>query len=99
MWKFKAIVTLVLLVAVAGVGMVISANNREQVSPNIFGFELATYSLGSWLFFTLLAGVLLGYFVAFVSSLKQRSQKARLARKLKRCEQELGQLRTTALRD
>lgn len=98
MWKLKLFIVVLILVAFVALGMVFSSQNQQPVTPNLLGVELGSISLGVCLFLTLIIGALLGYLVAAISSFKQRGAHALLARKLKRCEQELTQLRTAALR-
>lgn len=99
MWKLKLLLGAVILIAISAVGMVINADNTNVVSPTLFGISLPSASLGVWLFATLLAGGILGFIVSLLSTLKSHGQKALLSRKLKQCENELAQLRTSALRD
>ena len=99
MWKIKLLISLILLAAIASVGVVVTADNSEKVSPVVFGLQTYSASLGVWLFTVLLVGGILGFLVSWFSGIKSRGQKSMLARKLKSCEQELAQLRTGSLRD
>ena len=98
MWKLKLLVGALFLIAIVVVGMVVSADNDQIVQPVFIGFHFPQATLGVWLFVALLVGGILGFIVSIVSAFKNLGQKARLARKLKQCEQELNQLRTSNLR-
>lgn len=99
MWKLKLVFAVVVLGAIAVLGMVINADNSQLIAPVLLGLRLPNATLGIWLFLALLVGGVLGYLVSLLSTLKSHGQKSRLNRKLKHCEQELAQLRTSALRD
>ena len=99
MWKLKLFVAVIFLLAIAALGMVINADNVETVSPSLFGYRFPAASLGIWLFLALLVGGVLGYLVSVLSNLKRHGQLTLANRKLRHCEKELAQLRTSALRD
>ena len=99
MWKLKLLVGTIIFVAIIILGMVINADNNQIVNPTLLGIQLPQASLGLWLFLAMLVGGVLGYVVSLLSTLKTHGQKTRLSRKLKHCEQELAQLRTSGLRD
>jgi uncharacterized membrane protein YciS (DUF1049 family) len=99
MWKLKLLVSVIFFLAIAMLGMVINSDNTDVVSPSLFGYSFPPASLGIWLFVTLLMGGISGYLVSLLSNLKRHGQLTLLSRKLKHCEKELAQLRTSALRD
>ena len=99
MWKLKLLLGVIFLIAIVVVGMVVSADNSQVIHPTLFGLELPDASIGFWLFSALLVGGVLGFLVSLLSTFKSYGQKSRLSRKLKQCEQELAQLRTSGLRD
>ena len=99
MWKLKLLVGAIVLSAIVILGMVVNADNSQIVNPRLLGIQLPEASLGLWLFLAMLVGGILGFVVSLVSTLKTHGQKTRLSRKLKHCEQELGRLRTSGLRD
>lgn len=99
MWKLKALLLLIFVIALIWIGMVISADNSLLVSPNLFGYSLPENSFGIWLFISAFIGGLLGFSIAWLSWIKKFSQNKVLSRKLKNSEQELTTLRTKALRD
>ena len=99
MWKLKLFLAVIFLGAFVALGIVVNADNAEMVNPSVLGCELPKRSLGFWLCAAVLVGGLLGFFVSWTASLTRRGQHHRLARKLKNCEQELAQLRTSALRE
>ena len=99
MWKLKAVFLLIFIAVLIGLGMVVSADNSEMVSPILFGMALPQNSFGIWLFISLLTGGFLGFGIAWLSWIKNVGQNRMLTRKLKSREQELTQLRTSALRD
>ena len=99
MWKLKAVLFFIVIAALVVLGMVISSDNSQLVSPSLFGKALPQASLGVWLFLSMLVGGFLGFAIAWLSWIKSRGQNRVLARKLKNREQELTTLRTSGLRE
>ncbi len=99
MWKLKAVFIIVFVAVLIGIGMVVSAQNSQMVSPVLFGIDLPQSTLGIYFFAAVLVGGLLGFGIAWLSWLKNLGQIRLLGRKLKSSQQELTQLRTSALRD
>jgi len=87
MSKLKLVVAVLVLLFVTGLGFWIGVDNTELVSPRLLGFDMPEWSLGAWLTLMLFGGVLLGFAVATLNSLKIRARNRNLQRKLKKWEQ------------
>lgn len=99
MSKLKLIVGVLCLLAVMGLGWWISYENSQRVAPIVLGFVLPNWTLGVWLFATLIVGGLLGYLISLVTYLKYRGRVLQLQHKLKKCEQDNAKIRESTLRD
>lgn len=99
MLKIKVILAAIVAILVMVLGWWVSSENNQMVSPTLMGIQLPSWNLGVWLFIMLLVGGILGYLLSLLSYIKTRSRALAVQRKLKRCEQEVAKLRTSALRD
>lgn len=99
MAKIKLFFVLIIFLLVVAVGYWVSTENTQLVSPVLFGFELPTWSLSTWLFIFLLSGSVLGYVVSLLSYLTLKAKVSSLQRKLTKREKEIAGYKTATVKE
>lgn len=99
MWKLKLIILIIFAIVFAGFGWWVSSDNSQQIAPVILGFTLPAWNLGFWLFLTLVVGILLGYTISWIGSIKRIGAQKRLQKQVDNKEREIAKMRATALHD
>ncbi len=93
------IVLLLLVIVFIGAGVLLRVDNPDPVSVRFLNFESPSIPVFWWLLGSLLAGVGVGFALAFVGFLRGKYTERQLRRELNLNKEELHRIRTLSLHD